>query len=85
MLNQLESNITSSLFDRTGTPVNLNQPSAANEPNVTAYNDVDINTEDIVMDNYDTLTLEDWMNHYELFVDFNDGLTIPIHVRKSTK
>ena len=29
------------------------------------------------MDNYDTLTIEVWMNHDELFAEFNASLSIP--------
>lgn len=84
MVNPFESNTTSLLFEKRGNSVNPNQDSAANDMNTATSANVN-NNNDVIMDEYDTLTLEEWMNHGELFADFNAGRIIPTPGRVSNK
>lgn len=56
--------------------MNTNQHSATNKAKVTTSKDIDDRII-MIMDDYDTLTLNNWMNHDELYIAFNAALTIP--------
>lgn len=53
-----------------------------NESNITTSDDVD---NDIIMDDYNMLDFDKWMNHGKLFAHFNGSLIIPIPGRVRNK
>ena len=76
VMNSLLSRTTStdsSLFEKRVHPLNTDQ----NKSKANLRTSKEINDDESIMDDYDTLGLDKWTNHDELYAAFNAGLTIP--------